>query len=99
MMPVMPQDDYEGHLDELDIFDDLLNSLSDPSDQESHGGSQEPCDQEILDPGPSRPGLVTSPWTVDASDVENPELYSQDVETPLQMEDAGFKRSCLFGGL
>ena len=46
------------------IIDDLLNSLSDPSDQESHGGSQEPCDQKILDPGPSRPRLVTNPWTV-----------------------------------
>ena len=76
MMPVMPQDDSEGHLDELDIIDDLLNSLSDPSDQESHGGSQEPCDQKILDPGPSRP---RSPWTVEASESdEDSEPYTQD---------------------
>ena len=79
MMPVMPQDDSEGHLDELDIIDDLLNSLSDPSDQESHGGSQEPCDQKILDPGPSRPRLVTNPWTVEASESdEDSEPYTQD---------------------
>ena len=70
MMPVMPQDDSEGHLDELDTIDDLLTSLSDPSDQESHGGSQEPCDQKILDPGPSRP---RSPWAE-----EDSEPYTQD---------------------
>ena len=63
MMAVMPQEDSEEHLDELDIIDDFLKSLTDPDDQESLDDHRVPRDQSTSDPGPERPGWAVSPRT------------------------------------